>query len=171
MEHILLRDIGLNSKNLYSPSYYYHKEKSRYYKYLLNSLERKNLNHFTAFALEAYVLSIISVVKTSLEAKRADFLRARVHNDETKLILKPLVKKHEAQFKNLLKTVKGKMARQTFVTYLQKTEAEGLIKRRVQGRAVYYSINLAAPEEATLRNWLDFVKSRLNYVPNEILLV
>src|SRR6266567_2047911 len=46
LEHIFLRDLDINAKNLYSTSYYYHKEKERYYKYLLNSLEKRNLNHF-----------------------------------------------------------------------------------------------------------------------------
>ena len=30
LEHLLLRTCGLNTKNLYSPSYYYHQEKARY---------------------------------------------------------------------------------------------------------------------------------------------
>ena len=57
LEHVLLRGLGLNNKNLYSTSYYYHKQKARYYKYLLYSLERKNLNHFVSFVLESFVLS------------------------------------------------------------------------------------------------------------------
>ena len=46
MMKLWMTTIQINSKNLYSTSYYYHKEKDRYYKYLLYSLERKNLNHF-----------------------------------------------------------------------------------------------------------------------------
>jgi len=72
LEHILQRQVGINHKNLYSTSYYYHKEKPRYYKHLLYSLERKNLNHFVSFIQEAILLSMVSVVKTSLEAKRND---------------------------------------------------------------------------------------------------
>lgn len=30
LEHLLFRDLGMNKKNLYSTSYYYHKQKSRY---------------------------------------------------------------------------------------------------------------------------------------------
>src|SRR3989338_5294502 len=45
LEHPFFRNLGINQKNLYSTSYYYHKQKERYYKYLLYSLERKNLNH------------------------------------------------------------------------------------------------------------------------------
>src|SRR3989344_3545937 len=41
LEHAFLRSLRLNSKNLYSTSYYYHKQKARYYKYLLYSLERR----------------------------------------------------------------------------------------------------------------------------------
>ncbi|MEK7587865.1 MAG: Fic family protein, partial [Patescibacteria group bacterium] len=64
LEHVLLRALGLNNKNFYSTSYYYHTQKKRYYKYLLYSLERKNLNHFVSLILEALALSIVSVLKT-----------------------------------------------------------------------------------------------------------
>ena len=49
LEHLFFRGLGLNQKNLYSTSYYYHKQKERYYKCLLYSLERRNLNHFVGF--------------------------------------------------------------------------------------------------------------------------
>src|SRR3990167_2945497 len=97
LEHILLRALGINHKNLYSTSYYYHQEKERYYKYLLYSLERKNFNHFTSFILEAVVLSIIAVLKTSLETKRDAYLVRAEIDDKIKFILRPLIKRHEIQ--------------------------------------------------------------------------
>jgi len=93
LEHILLRSIGINGKNLYSTSYYYHKQKERYYKYLLYSLEHKNLNHFVSFMIEALVLSIIDVVKTSLETKRSEFLGRHEVLGPEKLVLKPFIKR------------------------------------------------------------------------------
>ena len=99
LEHVLVRSLGINDKNLYSTSYYYHKQKTRYYKYLLYSLERRNLNHFVAFVLEALVLSIIDVVKTSLEAKRQEFLARFELEGQMDLVLKPLIKRSEIQFK------------------------------------------------------------------------
>lgn len=170
LEHILLRQIGLNKKNLYSTSYYYHKEKSRYYKYLLYSLERKNLNHFVIFTQEAIVLSIISVVKTSLEAKRSEFLTRQNTDDFLYQILKPLIKRHELQFKHLFRAVKKKMARQTFVTNLQKAVDSGTVTRREAGRSTYYRLNVSSPEETTLHSWIDTAKKRLSYVPDDILL-
>lgn len=170
LEHMLLRSLGLNVKNLYSPSYYYHKQKPRYYKYLLYSLERKNLNHFVAFILEAVVLSIVSVVKTSLEVKRSEFLDRQNLGGQMKIVLRPLIKRQEMQFKNLFHHARGKMARQTFVTYLRKaTEQEVLIKRE-SGRTTYYSLKFNAPETQTLKKWRDVIEKRLAYIPDEILL-
>lgn len=171
LEHLFLRDLGLNKKNLYSTSYYYHTQKARYYKYLLYSIERRNLNHFIGFVQEALVLSIISVVKTSLEAKRAEFLERQDIEDQTKLVLKPLIKRAELQFKNLFRVVKNKMARQTFVTYLQNATDEHIVVKRETGRTTYYSFNLKTPEEKTLKRWLIFVKQKLSYLPDDIKLV
>lgn len=173
LEHLLFRNLGLNNKNLYSSSYYYHKEKARYYKYLLYSLERRNLNHFVSFVQEALVLSMISVVKTSLEAKRSEFLVRQETDAQIRLVLKPLIKRSELQFKNLFKHSKGKIARQTFVNYLQKAVDEGVISKREQGRTTYYSLRLDSPqpEEETLKNWLTLAKQKLAFIPDEIKLV
>lgn len=170
LEHLLLRELGLNSKNLYSTSYYYHKEKPRYYKYLLYSLERKNLNHFTSFVQEATVLSIISVIKTSLEAKRGEFLDKQSLDDTTHIILKPLIKRGELQFKNLYSRVGKKLARQTFVTYLNKAVESNIIKKRESGRATYYCLNLITPEQDTLREWINYIKGRISYISDDFLL-
>ncbi|TSC87859.1 MAG: hypothetical protein G01um10147_362 [Microgenomates group bacterium Gr01-1014_7] len=169
LEHLFFRDLGLNKKNLYSTSYYYHKQKARYYKYLLFSLERQNLNHFTGFIQEALVLSMIDVVKLSLEAKRQDFLNRQDIEGPVKSVLKPLIKRSEIQFKNLFKYSRGKIARQTFVNYLQKAVEEKILLKREKGKATYYSFNVKPqPEEATLKKWLDFAKERLPYIPDDI---
>lgn len=170
LEHIFFRDLGLNQKNLYSSSYYYHKEKARYYKYLLYSLERRNLNHFASFVEEALVLSMISVVKTSLEAKRSDFLERQDTDTKIKSILRPLIKRSEVQFKNLFKHSRGKIARQTFVNYLQQAVEGAIVTKREQGRATYYGFNLKTPqpEEEKLKKWLSFAKERLTFIPDDI---
>ena len=173
LEHLFFRDLGLNQKNLYSTSYYYHKQKERYYKYLLYSLERKNLNHFVSFVEEALVLSMVDVVKLSLEVKRSEFLQRQDIGNQIKSILKPLIKRSELQFKNLFKHSKGKIARQTFVNYLQKGVEEGVITKKELGRTTYYHLNITAPapEEETLKNWLQFAKQRLSYIPDDIKLI
>lgn len=173
LEHLFFRCLGLNQKNLYSTSYYYHKEKARYYKYLLYSLERRNLNHFVGFVEEALVLSMISVVKTSLEAKRSEFLERQDVELQMKSVLRPLIKRFELQFKNLFKHSKGKIARQTFVNYLQKAVDDGILVRREEGRTTYYrfSIKSPEPEEETLKSWLKFAKQRLSYIPDDIKLM
>ena len=173
LEHLFFRDLGLNQKNLYSTSYYYHKQKERYYKYLLYSLERKNLNHFVSFVQEALVLSMIDVVKLSLEVKRSEFLEKQDIDKQVKLILKPLIKRFEVQFKNLFKYSKGKIARQTFVNYLKKAVDEDIITKRDEGRTTHYGLNLNSPqpEEETLKNWLTFAKQKLPFIPDDIKLV
>lgn len=169
LEHILFRGLGLNQKNLYSTSYYYHKQKERYYKYLLYSLERRNLNHFVSFVQEALVLSMIDVVNLSLEVKRSEFLNKQEIEGQIKTILKPLIKRSQLQFKNLFKHSKGKIARQTFVNYLQKATDENIVLRREAGRSTYYSFNLKdTPEEGTLNKWLSFAKQRLAFIPDDI---
>jgi Fic family protein len=167
LEHVLLRSLNINNKNLYSTSYYYHKEKERYYKYLLFSLERKNLNHFVAFVQEALVLSIIDVVKTSLEAKRLAFIQKQELEGQMAFILKPFIKRNEIQFKKLARKTSGKIARQTLVTYLQKAVDQKILNKRETGRVTYYGLNFKAPETETLCKWLEFVKQRLTYIPDD----
>ena len=168
LEHFLLRCLSINKKNLYSTSYYYHKEKTRYYKYLLFSLERRNLNHFVSFFQEALVLSILSVVKTSLEVKRQSFLDSKDADEQIRLICKSLIKRHEIQFKYLLKSVGTNMARQTFVTYLQQAVDQGIISRREEGKATFYSLNVSTQEEKTFHLMLNFIKTKLTFIPDEI---
>ena len=171
LEHVLLRSLHMNNKNLYSTSYYYHKQKARYYKYLLFSLERKNLNHFVAFVQEALVLSIIDVVKTSLEAKRLEYIGRQELEGQMALVLKPFIKRSELQFKSLVRITQGKIARQTLVTYLARAVEQGILHRRETGRVTYYGLDFEAPETATLQKWLTFASGRLTFIPDKIKLI
>lgn len=171
LEHVLFRGLGLNNKNLYSTSYYYHKQRSRYYKYLLYSLERKNFNHFVAFVLESLVLSIIDVVKTSLEVKRREFIKRQESEGNMELVLKPFIKRSELQFKSIARITRGKVARQTLVTYLQRAVDQKILTKRETGRVTYYGLAFDAPEAETLQKWIRFVKERLVYVPDDIRLI
>ena len=166
LEHLLLRGIGFNGKNLYSTSYYYHKQKERYYKYLLFSLERNNFNHFVAFVQEAISLSIVSVVQLSLQSKRRDLLSTQSPSVQT--ILRPLIKRRELQFKNLFKRSKKKMARQTFVNYLDEAVSAGVVTRDQRGRSVYYSLKLTTNEQDSVANWLQLLQPKLSHIPDSI---
>lgn len=171
LEHVLLRALGLNNKNLYSTSYYYHTQKKRYYKYLLYSLERRNLNHFVSFILEALALSIVSVLKTSVEIGRSDFLRKQTLEETARIVLKPLIKRHELQFKHIVHAMRGKLARQTLVNALQKAVEEGILMRREKGRAVYYRLNVSLAEYETLERWIHLVHEKLPFIPDDIRLI
>lgn len=171
LEHMLLRQLGINQKNLYSTSYYYHKQKPRYYKNLMYSLERKNLNHFVSFVQEAIMLSMVSVIKTSLEAKRNEYLNMQTNDPTIKSILRPLIKKKEQQFKHLIKNVHKKMARQTFATNLQKAADQKIVTKKEIGRSTYYSLNIWYPEEDTIKSWISLIKNRLHFVPDDFMLL
>ena len=169
LEHLLLKAIGFNNKNLYSTSYYYHKQKDRYYKYLLFSLERNNLNHFVSFVQEAISLSIVSVAQLSLQSKRKELLARQAPPIRT--ILKPLVKRRELNFNNLFKRSKKKMARQTFVNYLEEAVGGGVVVREERGRSVFYSLKLSADEQEAIGKWLKMLEDKLPHIPDQILLV
>jgi len=171
LEHILLKSIGLNNKNLYSTSYYYHQEKARYYKYLLGSLERKNLNIFTPFILEAVVFSILDTVKTSLEIKRYNFLQNSSLNKEIQKTLKPLIKKQELQFKNFYNKVKKKISRQTFVNHLDRAVEGNIITKRIVGKTTYYKLNLKTEESIFLDKWLKEIQDKVSYINDDLRLV
>jgi len=167
LEHILMRSIGLNQRNLYSESYYYHTQKDRYYKYLFYSLEHSNFNHFVSFVMEALSLSIISVLKTAIEVERSNYFDKQNLDSSIKSILKPLVKRRNIQFKNLLRINRNKVSRQTLVSYLQKAVELKIITRRAEGRNTYYSLNVDIPETETLHKWIESAKEKLSYIPNE----
>lgn len=147
LEHILQRVVGLNRNNLYASSYYYHTEKPRYYKRLLGTLSRRNLDIFASFALEALTHSIIGVWQTSLEIKRRKFLDSFDLESGAEKILKPLVKRGELRFKNYYRLLKHKVSRQTFVNHLEEAVEKGTLKKREDGKATYYRLNLEAEEE------------------------
>ncbi|MDD4531743.1 MAG: Fic family protein [Candidatus Pacebacteria bacterium] len=170
LEHIMLRQLGLNKNNLYSTSYYYHKEKDRYYKYLLASLQRKNLNYFSSFAMESLALSIISVVKTSIEVERSDFLKKQDIEESMLKSFSPLIKRREIQFKNIFKENKKRVSRQTLINHLNKGVDLKILSKREEGRNTYYGINISLPEEETYKKWIVFARERLSYVPDDILL-
>lgn len=165
LEHLLLKLLGLNQKNLYSTSYYYHLQKPRYYKYLLASLTRKNLNHFTSFVQEALVLAIIGVAKTSVEAERHDFLTHQKLSSTAQTVLHPLIKHQEIQFKNLIRFSRGKVSRQTFVSILKKSVAAGIISKRTAGKVTYYSLQIKPAMETVLKKWIEWAQKCLPYLP------
>jgi DNA-binding transcriptional ArsR family regulator len=111
---------------------------------------------------------MIGVLKLSLASKRSEFLGNQTSDEQILLVLKPLLKRRELQFKNLFTAVRGKMARQTFVNQLQKATDEKIVLKRELGRTTYYSLNFNAPEEEALNRWLTFAKKKLSYVPDDI---
>jgi Fic family protein len=167
LEHVLFRAADMNQKNLYSTSYYYHLEKERYYKNLLLSLQRKNLNYFVSFIQEALFFSLISIVKTSIEAQRIEFLTNKALSVRLNQICAPLVKQKTMQYKTLFKIsrAKLKLAEQTFVNDLKKAVDDKILFKQEDGKKVYYSLNLTLPEEKWYRELIAFAKTRLSYIP------
>lgn len=168
LEYLCLRGLGLNAKNIYSTSTYYHQQKSRYYKYLLQSLERRNLNHFVVFVQEALVYSIITVLKTSLEIKRKQWIDQHQTTEQLRTILKSLMTHREVQFKNLARYTKGHVSRQTLVTYLQKGMDQGIVLKRKAGRTTYYRLNVTTIETETLNRWIALAQKRFSFLPDAL---
>lgn len=167
LEHFLLQDLGYNQKNLYSPSYYYHKHKDKYYKNLVEALYKRNLNYFVSFASEALFFSIIGVIVGVLQRNKAEFLEASGLEKNIAKVLKPLAKCSEVRFARFYALSKRKVARQTFVNYLGLAVESGVLKKREQGRNVYYSLAGNYPEEALLADLLFQARERFNYLPEE----
>jgi Fic family protein len=171
IEHILLKIIGLNKNNLYSNSYFYHKEKTRYYKYLLSSLERRNLNIFSSFILESIVFSILGVIKTSLEIKRQQYIAQSELDKAVQKAIKGLIKRRELQFKNFYKIVKNQISKQTFVNYLEKAVSAGILIKRDAGKATYYRLNIETDEEKLLAELLEDIKGKVGVIDEDLRLV
>ncbi|MFH1959317.1 MAG: Fic family protein [Patescibacteria group bacterium] len=171
LEHLLWRLAGFNQQNLYSLSYYYHQQKDRYYKHLLNSLKKRHLNYFTNLTLEAGVLSILGVLKTSIESLRSRAVKQGDLGEKEQQIIKWLVKRKELNFKSLTRKTRGKMARQTLATYLKKLVEEGWLRKRASGKNVFYSLDLDLREEGLYQQWLGLVLEKLSFVPDEYRLV
>ena len=117
------------------------------------------------------MLSMLSDIKTSLEAKRSDFITTQTTDQTIRTIIKPLIKRKEMQFKGLFRNIRGKMARQTFVTYLQRAVDQKFITKKEEGRATFYSLNISLPEEKTITEWMVFLKQKLTSIPDEFLLL
>lgn len=75
------------------------------------------------------------------------------------------------QFKNLAKLTKGKIARQTLITYLQKAVEQNILSRKEIGRTTYYKLNFEAPETETQAKWLTFAKQKLTFIPDDVKLI
>jgi hypothetical protein len=125
------------------------------------------LNNFVTFVLEALVLSIIDVVKTSVEVQRSLYLRNLDIESKIVPIIRPLVKQGELQYKKLWKIAKKKITNKTFATYLQEGVSTGYLRKREQGRNVYYSLNVEFPEEKMLNEWMQEISKKLIFIPDD----
>ena len=126
---------------------------------------------FASFVFEALVLSIVSVLKTGVEVKRSVFLDSFNTDSSIKAVLKPLLKRRELQFKFFTRYTRGKMARQTLITYLQNAIEAGIVKRREEGRNTYYSLSISVPETEELQQWISNIQTKLSFMPDEFRLI
>lgn len=169
LEHFLLQDLGYNQKNLYSTSYYYHKNKSRYYNNLIESLYKHNLNNFVSFASEALFFSASSVVAGVLQRKKQVFLNNSNLDSKIIKVLKPLVKRDEIKFSRFYALAKRKVARQTFVNYLEEAVERKIVVKKELGKNTYYSLAGNYPELNLLSDWLIIGRDRLNFLPDDLI--
>jgi len=169
LEHFLWRDIGYNQKQLYSSSYYYYRHHDRYYKYLIESLDKHDFSPFAAFASEALFFSIVGVIVGVLEKKKLSFIKSSGLGKEVIKVLKPLVKRKNAKFSQLFALNKRKVSRQTFANYLAEATGAGILHKEEAGRNVFYSINVNYPEEPLISDFLKQAKEKLGFLPNDMI--
>lgn len=169
LEHLILQHIGYNQNNLYNPSYYYHKQKERYYKNLINSLYKHNFDSFVAFASEALYFSALGVIKSVLERKKQEFITNSNLESDTIKLLKPLVKNGELKFSRFYALAKRKVSRQTFINHLNEALDQKIIIKREQGRNTYYSVAGTYPETNILQKKLKIVREKINYLPPDFI--
>ncbi len=169
LEHFLLQDIGYDKKQLYSPSYYYYQHHDRYYKYLIESLDKHDFGPFAAFASEALFFSIVGVIVGVLEKKKLAFIKSSGLEKEVIKVLKPLTKRKNAKFSRLLALNKRKVSRQTFANYLAEATGAGILRKEEAGRNAFYSINVDYPEETLISDFLKQAKEKLGFLPNDII--
>lgn len=167
LEYLLLQASGYNNKSLYNASFYYHKHKNRYYKKLLDSLLQHNLNHFVSFLSEALFYSIAGVIKTSLDIKKREFLKQFELDEEIEKTIRPLIKRSEVQFNRLWALNKRFPSKQTFSNYLNAAVSGGVLRKREEGRNVYYSLAGNWPESGILKDWIKNAASKISYIPEE----
>jgi Fic family protein len=166
LEHILFRLIGLNSRNIYSTSYYYHQFKPKYYSRLLASLLKRDLTLFSSFIIESLAMSILGVYKTSIEVQRKQFINDFALDDDKALrILKPLIKEKTISYGNLYKRIKRKMSEQTFINILKELLEKGIIKKEKEGKSVFYSLDISLGEEEIYYKNLKFISSKITKTP------
>jgi Fic family protein len=167
LEYLLLRASGYNNKALYNASFYYHKHKERYYKKLLDTLLQQNFNHFVSFLSEALFYSITGVIKTSLNIKKKEFLKQFELDAGVESILRPLIKNSEVQFNRLWALNKRRPSKQTFSNYLRAAASQGALRKREEGRNVYYSLAGEWPESRILRDCILSAAGKISYIPEE----
>ncbi|MBU2460530.1 hypothetical protein KKG44_05455, partial [Patescibacteria group bacterium] len=105
------------------------------------------------------------------EVRRSAYIESQSIDTSIKTLIKPLMKKSELQFKQFARYTRGKMARQTLVTYLRRAVEAGIIEKRVSGRNTYYRLSISIPEEKTLAEWVALAHQKASYLPEDFILI
>jgi Fic family protein len=169
LEHYLLQDLGYNTKDLFSLSYYYHKQKDRYYKYLIESLIKHDFTYFTSLAGEAFYFSVCGIIARVLSRKKDEVIKGADLEKDTISIIRPLIKRSQANFTKLLALNKRKVSRQTLSNHLSLAVAKGILVRKKIGRNVFYSISPNNyEEEKILKDSLKIAQEKNTFIPDNL---
>lgn len=169
LEHVLLRGIGMNKRNLWSTSYYYHIVKERYYRKLFFSLNQKNFTTFPRFIHEAISYSIIGVLKTAIDVERSNWLEGQQVTQQERKSLKIFIKRRSAQFKAMIKWSEGLLSKQTIVTFIDRMLGRHILSKSAKGRNTFYRLLLDLPEYALYDELLPYLQQKNQFIPQVFL--
>ena len=171
LEHALMRDIGLNRRNIYGHAYYYYRELERFYENLARSLETKNLCPIVNYAREGIFFSMLMVYESGIKSRREAFIKDMIakkrYGGKAKL-LNGLVKIKEMGFADVKKEYGKKLSKRSFINYLNTFLKDGVIVKKKIGRETYYKLNLELAEEQVIRESILKTRYDLPYVPRRL---
>lgn len=169
IEHALMRDLGLNRRNIYGHSYYFYRELDRFYENLSRSLETRNLCPIVNFSREGIFFSMLLVYEEGIKNRRRMFLEGtkKRYGDKTKVLAR-LVGRKEASFGELQKSSARSLTKRSLINYLNMFLAEGIVEKRKMGRETYYSLKLDLSEEKRIKEHLQQSQDKLHYIPRSL---
>lgn len=171
LEHLLMKETGLNKHGFYNISFYYHEYIERYYKYLLEAITMKQLRNWSIFFLEGVIYMLFDTIRKSIELERLD--NAKRHYNYRKIkdnknaikIIQALSEKKYMQTKALNRV--ATISRQALISNLNKLIELKLVTREVfmDNKKNQYKLNYESPNEVLLKDEIEKIIDMYHRIP------